>query len=588
MSLPCDPISSRFLDVEPQFQYSLDPNLLLRHASGQLYQEAHIALDRPVQPQLFPGTTEVTTRKHPPARSDVRFTPVPLVRTLVQEALNAWGDIDSRKSIEIMDPACGAGVFLTHSIQELAHRGYKGAIRVRGIDLSPVSCDMARFCLEYARQESSHGPEIVIEESDALDSDWGHPDIVIMNPPFIHTDRMSEREHRKVKDILGGLDQGRSDVAMAFAWKAFQSIEPGGVVATILPAPLLETAAGAKWRDFLAQHADIVLLGCFRGYGYFKGAKIEPAIIVMRKPRAKRRELVPVRLIIACDGHEDVALRSLRKGINEVPAKQDGYEIYESDPADLFSMPTWALRSEGYNKARDRLKSLNLPKVQDLFDVRQGAITGLNAAFIIPSTVYQRYSARERKYFRPAASTGSIRDGKLEPTSYVFYPYDHAGLILTTEQQARSELPKYYKEYLEPNKNRLLARADDASQSRLHDSWWQLTREREWQRLRQPKLVSAYFGGRGRFAYDEQGAYVVAQGYAWLWRESAMANEGPNGPEDLESTGGFHSSLLPWSYLAIQNSDIFEQFLSFCCPQMQGGATQPVRSLCVRGVPSES
>ena len=106
-------------------------------------------------------------------------------------------------------------------------------------------------------------------------------------------------------------------------------------------------------------------------------------------------------------------------------------------------------------------------------------------------------------------------------------------------------------------------------------SWWRLTREREWQREKSPKLVSAYFGQRGSFAYDDSGQYVVTQGYAWVWLQEPSESLEIEDPADLDSDMPtpvrFHDSPLPWAYLALLNSEVFGRFLSFVCPVMQGG-----------------
>ena len=67
-----------FLDPDPISGCSLDANLLLRHASGLLYQEAHLELEKPVQIQgrLF-GIPSGRPEKGKP-KADARFTAPPL------------------------------------------------------------------------------------------------------------------------------------------------------------------------------------------------------------------------------------------------------------------------------------------------------------------------------------------------------------------------------------------------------------------------------------------------------------------------------------------------------------------------------
>ena len=62
------------------------------------------------------------------------------------------------------------------------------------------------------------------------------------------------------------------------------------------------------------------------------------------------------------------------------------------------------------------------------------------------------------------------------------------------------------------------------------------------------------------FAYDEAGEFAVLQGYAWLWKR-----------KKLQGSPSFDESSLPWGYLAILNSPVFETLLESSCPRVQGG-----------------
>ncbi len=274
---------SHFLSPEPVSQCRLDPGLLLRHASGQLYQEAHLRLEREARQMSLPGlasdaaATGLLTK-------DVRFTPPSLARALAQQALDAVPDlISANQPIAIVDPACGSGVFLQEALRELVQRGYSGSLTLRGFDTSPVSCTIARFCLERAKLDSP-SPSVVIEirQEDSLHNDWGHPNIILMNPPFVPWDRMSTEEKESVREILGSLAKYRMDVAMAFVWRAVQSLTDAAVMASVLPAPLFETDSGQEWREALVADNELLLLGRFEGYGFFRSSLVEPGILLLR------------------------------------------------------------------------------------------------------------------------------------------------------------------------------------------------------------------------------------------------------------------------------------------------------------------
>jgi hypothetical protein len=77
--------------------------------------------------------------------------------------------------------------------------------------------------------------------------------------------------------------------------------------------------------------------------------------------------------------------------------------------------------------------------------------------------------------------------------------------------------------------------------------------------------VSTYFGAAGSFAYDDEGDYVVVQGYAWIGKPKLSAG----GALDIQ--GSLRNTPLPWAYLSILNSRLFEEILASYCPRVQGG-----------------
>ena len=203
----------------------------------------------------------------------------------------------------------------------------------------------------------------------------------------------------------------------------------------------------------------------------------------------------------------------------------------------------------------ETLAASGVASVADLFDVHQGIRTGDNKAFVLSAAELASLPKKERLNFKPIASNSTIRDGTISPDEFVFFPYDSSGLTITTEEELAKRVPRYFERWLAPGKLRLASRRGiDPNQ------WWRLTRPRSWQFRKQPKLTSTYFGYRGSFAYDEAGEFAVLQGYAWLWKR-----------KKLQGSPSFDESSLPWGYLAILNSPVFETLLESSCPRVQGG-----------------
>lgn len=122
-----------------------------------------------------------------------------------------------------------------------------------------------------------------------------------------------------------------------------------------------------------------------------------------------------------------------------------------------------------------------------------------------------------------------------------------------TEAELEAAVPQYYHNWLEPARATLVARCRSGE-----GNWWTLAQERRWQWVGGPKLVTKYFGERGSFAYDESGEYLVLQGFGWISKIH------------LRDTPFFESDL-PFAYLALLNSSVFEDLLACFCPRIQGG-----------------
>lgn len=551
-----------FLCPEPTTSLVLKPSLLLRHAVGQLYQEAHLELEERERRQRelhLPGMGS-GHRREGRLKRDVRFTPTNLARALVEEAFRAYGyqKVHELESIGVLDPACGSGVFLLEFLRELRRIEYEGNVTVRGFDISEVSCAMARFCAgcgvrDFNAWAGEQRASLTIENRDALsDESWGDMQMVIMNPPFVSWNNMDEDRQDLIKGILGDAYQRRPNAAMAFVTKAVGELCFNGVLASVLPGPVLDNQSGLKWREQLEAKTEKHFLARFQGYGLFRSSLVEPACVVLQRQSGGHREGHPVRALVVQESHADEAIRGMRKTqTSRMKARRKGWDMYEV-PAHLHRPESWLPHSPEDLKLMLLLEEARTPYVSELFDVHQGVLTGRNDAFLLPEKEYRELTDTEKdRYFRPVAGRRTIGNCQIERNYHLFYPYDSDGLMLLTEEAVRDSLPEYYDKKLRPWKGELLDRAGISE-----DSWWELTRSRTWQHQKQPKLVSAYRGRRGDFAYDDRGDFVVLQGYGWLWTGDCDA---------------FVEIGVPWCYISILNSTVFERLLECYCPSVQGG-----------------
>jgi len=543
-ALQSDLIRGRVVD-------ELVPNLplVLRHAAGQLFQEAHYEAVFVPQEQLtfsglLPSSVRIT-KKH--AGIGVHFTPGALSRALTEQALNTLDK--SPNGIVIFDPACGSGEFLRETLRQLDLMGYVGRIKLIGWDQSQAATDMARFVLGWEKQNVQRIVDLEIRCTNSLVTEWpSNIDIVLMNPPFLSWQAMDAEQRQLIIQFPGAFSNRRPDLSYAFIWKAVSCIRPGGVLGTILPASVLDGVSAENLRKKLSEEMSPRLVARLGSHLLFSGALVDTALYVAKKGGETKDPTLAFWADYRSSSNS-AGLRALRRAhyitdFGAYPVVGEGFSLY-LNPTLGRDYVSWAPRPY---KTWEILNSLrHLPKVGDLFDVKQGIRTGNNKAFILDKEEWESLPDKEKPYFRPAVVNRAIRSGSLNDVAYVFYPLGDKRI--GSEQELQDVVSCYYEEHLLPNKRALLSR------SRVNpDKWWELTLHRDWQIQHIPKLVSTYFGDAGSFAWDEYGKFVVLQGFAWLPRRQ---------------------KLLPrricLAYLAILNSELFSNLLSAVSNNVGGG-----------------
>jgi hypothetical protein len=505
--------------------------LVLRHASGALFQDAHLEASNPLSLWL-PGF-ELPAKIGPaasPNETGVYFTPSALARTLAEEATLEIPDTGGRRLL-VFDPACGSGELLKEVLRLLRIRGFEGEVRVVGWDKSPAAVSMARFVLAWERR--AWPPERVsveISEHDSVtEQSWpAGVDVLVMNPPFKSWQLMLSTEQEAVREILG--ESGKPNLAMAFARRGLSVLSGGGVLAMITPNSLLEgsSASARETRDILAQALAPQLVARLGEQTLFTRALVDAGIYIGRR----KAGVAPRTGVLWADNRLDSwggALRGLRRwrGAESLPIIADGFSVYSRTDIAINADPWIARRYEAWSIHKRFHNSGKMQPAKNVFDIHQGIRLG-NDVFIVPKEYFLSLSKRERRFFRPAVMNPSIVDGKLYDAYYAFYPYTEDLPHIESEEDLQKVVPKYYKDHLLGVKPALRARTTLANQSAL--KWWDLLRSRSWQKKAGPKIVSKYFGGSRSFAFDNSGDFVVVVGNGWLLKtgeigEFAQDNE---------------------------------------------------------------
>jgi hypothetical protein len=490
---------------------SLTPRipLVIRHASGMIFQDAHRAAEQTPQTHLPGFVPEAALSRLPSSAIGVHFTPPTVARTLAEEAVLA---IDlSKTELVVLDPACGSGELLKEFIRQLERRGFTGTLRLQAFDISPTAVDMARFSLAFERRSvRTFAVEYQVKAVDALSETWPEADLIIMNPPFLRWNDIDPQQQELLTRILGA-NASRHNLATAFLFKATTNLRNGGVLAAIAPKAFFESDAATEVRERVSSILTPRVIARLGSQDLFRDTLVDAGIYVGAKSSATEAAVAVWSDQTAAS--TSYALRALRRRhVQEVlPISEETHSIYRDEEIGRTSAP-WAPRR--YTAKRAIQQSKNNPKLIPAgraFSIRQGARLG-HDVFIVTREYWRTLSDRERRFFRPAVLNQSIRDGKLNDNLYAFFPHTDSIPVIEKESQLLELVPKYAKQYLIPNKASLKARKSLADSNK----WWEMIRRREWQQDSKPKLVSKYFGGAGSFAWDETGDYVVVVGHAWL------------------------------------------------------------------------
>ena len=539
-----------------------DFDLVIRHASGTVFQDAHLEAQISRQRWLegLEGPAFVDPRSIP-TETGVYFTPAALARTLAEEAVRGLQPA-ADGPVVIFDPACGSGELLKECLRLLKLGGQINHVRVIGWDKSPAAVDMARFVLAWEnRAWLVNQVEIDISQHDSVtEAHWPNGvNILVMNPPFKSWQLMDSQEQDAVTKILG--PSSKPNLAMAFARRAIEVLSPGGVLAMVTPNSLLEGDSGEETRAAMANNLTPVLVARLGNQTIFSRALVDAGLYVGK--RRRETQVGTAAAVVWADSRQDslnYALRGLRRwrGAEVEPLNGDGFSVYLRRDIAITGGPWVSRRYDAWSTYKRFQSSDRMIPANKIFDIRQGIRLG-NDVFIVERGYVQKMRKGEKgeqRFFRPAVMNPSIINGKLSATWYAWYPYTEGLPEITSEAELEEYVPQYYKERLRPLRSVLAARKTLVRQTEL--KWWDLLWPRSWQRAREAKIVSKYFGGERSFAFDKTGDFVVVVGHAWLLKRGAVQQE-------------LIDNEIHLATIAYLNSSTAYDLIEYLSPQVSGG-----------------
>lgn len=308
-----------------------------------------------------------STNKTAPTAQKLRggyYTPVQLARYLCEWAVRDGGE-------RVLEPSVGDGNFLL-ALNE-ANVG-KIALQVTAIELDAVE-------MRKAKSRATEAPHIKVdwrrgdffEQFRTLPRDF---DVVVGNPPFIrfqHFDpdiRDTAFEHLR--------DHGYKPTKLANAWAGFvqlsiEALRPGGRLAMVIPAELLQVKYAEQLRDRITKMFEHVVVVSFKRL-VFEGIQQEVVLLLAEGKRTEPSGHALVHTIEFADADELFGLRSISDAIAHAPDKHARRDVKWT--ALFLAEQSFATLEKAYN-----LKGV-VP-LGELADVDVGIVTGRNSFFVI-------------------------------------------------------------------------------------------------------------------------------------------------------------------------------------------------------------
>lgn len=192
------------------------------------------------------------------------YTPIALARWLSTWAVRSRDD-------RVLEPSCGDGAFIdaaTTRLMELGATRAEAIAQARGVELAPTEAERARTRLR-ANLGMAGNDVVVTSDFFAWNTGDGADerfDVILGNPPFIRYQAFPEPSRTLAMELLlaEGLKANKlTNIWVPFVVAAASRLTPGGRMALVLPAELLQVSYAAQLRAFLIDRFErLDLIAC--------------------------------------------------------------------------------------------------------------------------------------------------------------------------------------------------------------------------------------------------------------------------------------------------------------------------------------
>ena len=502
--------------------------------------------------EIFDGTL----RDHAKKGADVAdYENIPWRKKSAE--LEAWQTYRDRlKSLRIVDPACGSGVFLIMAFDFMkaeltrVNDKIKGLLpkaehfgdlldyvpdseiltdNLFGVDVNEESIEITKLSLwiKTARRgkilDSLSGSirvgDSLIEDSNFAYLDhaftWetafpgvfseGGFDVVLGNPPYVRMEHLKamkpylETRYQVVSD--------RADLYCYFYERGLRLLKPGGRLGYISSNTFFKTGSGRPLREYLGRKATIESVVNFGDLQIFEGVTTYPAILVLKNVAPPK-------------GHE-----TRFWNVEAIPESnfQATWEVSSGPyPQSGLGTGSWELENPFLRALRDKLIKGRSTLKEIFGPPLMGIKTGLKPAFVIDTPTKERICASDPR-------SSELIKPLIEGKNLQRWRADQHGHWLIYIPKNRIEIDHYpaIRDWLLPLKGRLEKRA-------TQQAWFELQQAQEAYvpHFEGPKIMWSDVASEARCHLDTSGSFGENTCYFL--------------PCDKPSVVGFLNSKLAW------------------------------------------
>ena len=292
----------------------------------------------------------------------------PTPSSLAQEIVRDLFGRMKRKKVELLEPSCGSGAFISAALSELP------TVRVTAVEKDHELCGIAR---------SLWGDVVEQDFFDFADSCNKKFDALVANPPYSRHHHIAQSDKEKYSKVVEKLTGGTklstlSGLHAYFILAATSLLKKGGVASWLIPSELFTVNYGELLRKWMTDRVRLERLHFFKAEDLqFDDALVTSCVAVLRNESSKSED----RCVVTT---------------GDFSSPERSFEISVST---LRALKGWQHLPRLMNEDCSFLEK-NSQSVGDLFVVKRGIATGGNKFFIRKRTEWESLGV-ESKWLTP-------------------------------------------------------------------------------------------------------------------------------------------------------------------------------------------